>query len=224
MEVLPKRSRWVWRKDNLFTGSCFLLFGSVRRGYSLTALISLEMQVTARCRWQTRTPVLPKAGVRLLRLILDLQARFSSTTLRGFFTTPKKKDGIKWLTPIGAELQLNQHYSFQRFPKGFFFFFLFIKTTIFLLFRVFSVLRNWMHSLSPLQPLAMWLGRKPDGINYIKSGEVLDAPMEKVVLILKSRTFTDFLWGGCFSRRQGKMWSLWVLVPREVMAMTRPWA
>lgn len=170
MEVLPKRSRWVWRKDDLFTGSCFLLFGSVRRGYSLTALISLEMQgflhwhmidfegfftwheqVTARCRWQTRTPVLPKAGVRLLRLILDLQARFSSTTLRGL-NNAKKKRWHKVLTPIGAELQLNQHYSFQRFPK--------VSSSSCLLkrhfFSFFGCLVSWGIGCIPCLPCSHW--------------------------------------------------------------------
>ena len=130
MEVLPKRSRWVWRKDDLFTGSCFLLFGSVRRGYSLTALISLEMQGFLQIlkgflpdmnKWQ-----LGVAGRLVHQFCPKLECGFSDSSWisrRDFHPPPcegwttQKKDGIKLLTPIGAELQLNQHYSFQRFPK-----------------------------------------------------------------------------------------------------------
>lgn len=192
MEVLPKRSRWVWRKDNLFTGSCFLLFGSVRRGYSLTALMSLEMQgflhwqmidfegfftwheqVTARCRWQTRTPVLPKAGVRVLRLILDrrFQARFSSTTLRGLNNAEKRWHKVA--NPNRSRIALESTLYFPKISKGFFFF-LFIKTTIFLLFRC---LVSWGIGCIPCLPCSHWrcdlVGK--DGINCMKS-EVLDPP------------------------------------------------
>ena len=194
MEVLPKRSRWVWRKDNLFTGSCFLLFGSVRRGYSLTALISLEMQ--GFLHWQ----MIDFEGFFYLTWTSD-----SSVSLADSYTSSaqswsagsqthpgsqipgeifihhparveqrKKQRWHKVANPNRSRIALESTLYFPKISKGCFFF-LFIKTTIFLLFRVFSVLRNWMHSLSPLQPLAMWLGRKPDGINCIKS-EFLDPP------------------------------------------------